>query len=78
LGDFLFKPYQVKDTKELLLYISKAQTQNDIKIDELKAFEAKSNWEKYFSKIVDCTDEYLDKRWKDLILQRKVGSKKTG
>jgi len=66
LGDFLFKPYQIKDTKDLLLLISKAQNQDDLKLDELKAFEAKSNWEKYFSKIVDCTDEYLDKRWKEL------------
>lgn len=66
LGDFLFKPYQIKDTKDLLLLISKAQSQDDLKLDELKAFEAKSNWEKYFSKIVDCTDEFLDKRWKEL------------
>lgn len=66
LGDFLFKPYQIKDTKELLLLIAKAQSQDDLRLNELKAFEAKSNWEKYFSKIVDCTDEYLDKRWKEL------------
>ena len=66
LGDFLFKSYQVKDTKELYLMISKAQSLDDLMLDELKSFEAKSNWEKYFSKIVDCTDEYLDKRWKEL------------
>ena len=66
LGDFLFKPYQLKDTKELILLISKAQNQDDLKLDELKTYVAKSNWEKYFSKIVDCTDEYLDKRWKAL------------
>ncbi len=66
LGDFLFKPYQVKDTKELYLMISQAQSLDDLQLDELKSFEAKSNWEKYFSKIVDCTDEYLDKRWKEL------------
>jgi hypothetical protein len=66
LGDFLFKPYQIKDTKDLFVLISKAQIQDDIKLDDLKSFEAKSNWDKYFSKIVDCTDEYLDRRWKDL------------
>ena len=66
LGDFLFKPYQIKDTKDLYLMISNAQSLDDIKLDELKSFEAKSNWEKYFSKIVDCTDDYLDKRWKEL------------
>ena len=31
LGDFLFKPYQIKDTKDLLLLISKAQNQDDFK-----------------------------------------------
>ena len=46
--------------------ISKAQTLDDLNLNELKEFEVKSNWEKYFSKIVDCTDEYLDKRWKEL------------
>ncbi len=66
LGDFLFKPYQIKDTKELLKLIAEAKKIDDLLLDELKAFEAKSNWEKYFSKIVDCTDEFLDKRWKDL------------
>lgn len=66
LGDFLFKPYQVKDTKELLSLISKAKSQSDLNLDKLKDFVEKSNWERYFSKIVNCTDEYLDKRWKEL------------
>jgi hypothetical protein len=66
LGDFLFKPYQTKDTKDLFVLIGNARSQDDLKLDELKSFEAKSNWERYFSKIVDCTNEFLDKRWKDL------------
>jgi uncharacterized protein YutE (UPF0331/DUF86 family) len=66
LGDFLFKSYQVKDVNDLFAAIAKAQKLDDLKLDELKTFEAKSNWEKYFSKIVDCTDEFLDKRWKQL------------
>ena len=66
LGDFLFKPYHIKDPKELFSLISNAKTQDDLKIEELKVFEAKSNWEKYFSKIVECTDEYIDNRWKSL------------
>jgi hypothetical protein len=63
LADFLFKPYQTKDTKELFQIISDAKSKDDLNLEDLKTFEAKSNWQKYFSKIVDCTDEYLDKRW---------------
>ncbi len=66
LGDLLFKAYQTRDTAKLYELISSANKVNDFRLDELQGFLPKSNWERYFSKIVDCTDEYLDKRWKQL------------
>ncbi len=66
LGDLLFKVYQTKDVAKLYESLAKATKLDELKLDELKAFVATSNWEKYFSKIVSCTDEYLNKRWKQL------------
>ncbi|MGR5905624.1 hypothetical protein ACT7DI_17350 [Bacillus paranthracis] len=35
-------------------------------LGELKSYVPKSNWERYFSKIVSCEHEYLKKRWEIL------------
>jgi len=66
LGDFLFKAYQTTDVSKLYETLNNAQTLSDLDLEDLKTFIAKSNWERYFSKVVACTDEYLDKRWKQL------------
>jgi hypothetical protein len=66
LGDFLFKAYQTRDVSELYQKLDGAQNIGDLNLEELKEFTARSNWERYFSSVVDCTDEYLDKRWKQL------------
>jgi hypothetical protein len=66
LGDLLFKPYQTRSTSELYEMLDSAQKLEDLDLDELKDFASKSNWERYFSSIVDCDDEYLNKRWKHL------------
>lgn len=66
LGDLLFKVYQTRDVAKLYGVLGNANRLDDLKLEELKAFVPTSNWEKYFSKFVDCTDEYLDKRWKQL------------
>lgn len=66
LGDFLFKPYQTKDISGFYEIVESAVDIADLNLDELKDFKAKSNWERYFSKVVDCDDSYLNKRWKEL------------
>lgn len=66
LGDFLFKAYQTKDLSKLLDALIKAERLEDLGLDDLKGYISKSNWERYFSKFVACTDEYLDKRWRQL------------
>ncbi len=66
LGDFLFKCDETKHITELLDKIETASVLEDLNLDELKSFSSKSNWERYFSNIVDCDDGYLNKRWKQL------------
>ena len=66
LGDFLFKPYRTRSESELYEMIGGAQELDDLDLDELKSFASKSNWDRYFSSIVDCEGEYLRKRWEQL------------
>lgn len=63
LGDFLFKSYSRRPLSELIEIIDAADTLTDLDLDQLKIFKERSNWERYFSQKVDCTDEYLNKRW---------------
>ena|ERR1044071_3364266 len=66
LGDFLFKTYQTRHASELYKRIDDAQRLEDLILEELKEFKEKSNWDRYFFKIVKCTNEYLKTRWEDL------------
>jgi hypothetical protein len=66
LGDFLFKSYETRNVTELYEQIEAAQALEDLSLDDLKSFILKSNWERYFSEIVECDNAYLDKRWNQL------------
>jgi len=68
LGDFLFKEYQTKSQDELfdkLDEIDLVEFDAD-SLANLQSFRPRSNWKKYFSRIVKCEDAYLDRRWKQL------------
>lgn len=64
LADFLFKPYSKKSTDELFKTL-KDDLKNS-KTTEYDDFIPKSNWERYFSKLVNCEDGYLNKQWQKL------------
>lgn len=66
LGDFLFKRYQTKDISELHSKLDTITSVEELCMDELQSFRARSNWDRYFSRIVDCEGAYLDKRWDKL------------
>ena len=66
LSDFLFVKYGTVDVKVLLNKISSAGNLSDLNLEELKNGIPISNWERYFSPIVDCEDSYLEKRWSKL------------
>lgn len=73
LEKFLFKKYSTKPIDKLFEKIIKAKNESDLKLDELTLFVPNSNWEKYFSDLVDCEGEYLSKRWEKLYdLRNKV------
>ncbi len=66
LADFLFKPYSVHNTKNLFDKLDSAETIESLKLEQLKEYIPKSNWQRYFSEIVDCEDSFLDSRWRKL------------
>lgn len=67
LGEFLFKAYPTQRTIEhLYSEIGTAETISDLNLETLNEFVPRSNWERYFSEIVECDDEYLKGRWEEL------------
>lgn len=66
LSNFLFKKYSTANSDKLFAKLDKAKGIQDINFSELKEMIPKSNWERYFSPIVDCNSDYLDSRWKRL------------
>ncbi|MFP5270386.1 hypothetical protein [Coleofasciculus sp.] len=66
LSDFLFKPYHNQPIDELYHKIKKAKRPEDLSIDELNNFIPKSNWQRYFSDLVEYEDSQLQKKWEEL------------
>ncbi|UST83348.1 HEPN domain-containing protein [Pseudomonas siliginis] len=66
LSNFLFRKYATGDSETLIVKISKAGSIEELVLSELKEMVPLSNWERYFSPIVDCSSEYLKIRWDKL------------
>lgn len=64
LSNFLFNEYSTANSRKLMEKLKTASNLNDLELSELKELVASSNWERYFSPIIDCESEYLKKRWK--------------
>lgn len=64
LADFLVRPYSKKQTQDLYAKLRAANKTADL--DDLRQFIPESNWSRYFSKLVDCEDSFLSKRWTEL------------
>lgn len=66
LADFLFKPYQTQDISSLYKQLKNCKDISELKLDSLREYIPKSNWERYFKEYVNCEDEYLNKKWSRL------------
>ena len=66
LSNFLFKEYSTANSKKLVEKLRKANDISELSIFDLKEMVPQSNWERYFSPVVDCTSEYLENRWEKL------------
>lgn len=63
LSNLLFKEYSTGDIRKITERISEASSISDLDIGELKELVPQSNWQRYFSPIVECDSGYLKKRW---------------
>lgn len=68
LSDFLFAAYRDIDVVELIRILENVNIDNfsSEKLDSIKKFIPKSNWDKYLKDHVDCEGSFLQKRWCDL------------
>lgn len=70
LANFLFKKYTTAGSTKIHEIITKASRTEDLSLDELKNCLPQSNWERYFTSIVDCESDYLRKKWEKLYERR--------
>lgn len=66
LSNFLFKEYSTANSRKLVEKLGAVSDINELELTELKELVPQSNWERYFSPIVDCKSEYLQTRWEKL------------
>lgn len=66
LADFLFKPYHSLEISEFYKQLKLVDNIDELKLNDLKQYIPKSNWERYFAKVVDCEDGFLNKKWNRL------------
>lgn len=70
LSNFLFKNYSTVATGSVLEKIRKAKNISDLDLNDLRSAVPQSNWERYFSAIVECEATYFQSRWERLYEKR--------
>lgn len=70
LSTFLFKKYTKSDSSRFIDSLKEKNSEDTIKVGELKHYVAFTNWEKYFSIKVNCESEYLKSKWDRLYALR--------
>ncbi|MGX9416161.1 hypothetical protein ACWU4D_02295 [Vibrio sp. WJH972] len=74
ISDLLFTDYPSKQIDSEVL---KDIKQGKLSPDEIETYIPTSNWERYFTELVDCESKYLEKRWKQLYdLRNKIAHNK--
>lgn len=64
LADFLLRPYAKHNDSEIYAQLKKATSLEEY--EAVKTLLPESNWQRYFSSLVACADDYLKKRWDEL------------
>jgi len=70
LSNFLFKEYSTATVQSLMGTLKSAEKIDDLNLDKLKKLIPQSNWDRFFSKIVSCENEYLKVRWEKMYDRR--------
>ena len=70
LSDLLFKEYSTISTDEIIKVLSSPEIGPEDKLEKLIPFVPKSNWDRYFSSLVECEGAHLKKLWDQLYYLR--------
>lgn len=70
LSNFLFKEYATTNPSAIIDRLRQAKKIEDLDLEELKKAIPRSNWDRFFSKVVNCENEYLQSRWNKLYERR--------
>ncbi len=74
ISDLLFTDYSTKQIDSVVL---KEIKQGKLTPEEIETYIPTSNWERYFTELVECESKYLQKRWKQLYdLRNKIAHNK--
>ncbi|EKJ1030775.1 hypothetical protein PIF54_003450 [Vibrio cholerae] len=74
ISDLLFTDYPSKQIDSSVL---KDIKQGKLSPEEIETYIPTSNWERYFTELVECESKYLQKRWKQLYeLRNKIAHNK--
>ena len=74
LSQLLFNEFS---TKEITAEVLKGISDGSILASDINEYVPQSNWERYFSSIVECESNYLESRWKKLYtLRNKIAHNK--
>jgi hypothetical protein len=63
LGNVLFDARTQRSVAELYAFLEK---EGEIDRTELEQFLPRSNWDRYFAKVIDCEDKFLKTRWEKM------------
>lgn len=66
LSDFLFSENYPTHKESLIKELKQAKDLSSINLEQIQSLLPVSNWDKYFTPIVDCEGDYLKKRWQKL------------
>ena len=66
LSNLLFHKFSNNDIELFFKSIKDKKGTESVTIDEIKKYQKKSNWQKYFAKNVDCEAEQLESQWKKI------------
>lgn len=70
LSNVLFKTYRDIELENVERIVLKCKKSNKIDIQDFEGVIAKSNWERYFSKILDIEESDLKNKWEELYQYR--------
>lgn len=70
LSDILFKKYRSVKVDEVDKLLGKSKSKDDLPYETLLKFQPLSNWERYFSEVINFSEDKLKDHWRKLYIFR--------